>query len=584
MAKPMRKPSDRPLEPSRREMFHLLAGLGIGSTTFQRAVAAQAEEKKALTPEMIHQAEWISGIELTEKQRKDILRNIRRMLASFQQIREVELDNSVPMALSFVPEAEGDGQADLLDQPLAAQAQRADRDESIGIDRDATRPGSDDELAFLSVAELGGLLQKKQVSSVELTKLYLARLKKYDSKLYCVVSLLEESALKRATEADKERAAGIECGPLHGIPWGAKDLIAYPGTKTTWGAAPYKDQVIDTKATVAERLDQAGTVLLAKLTLGALAMGDRWFGGRTRNPWDPEQGSSGSSAGSASATVAGLVGFTLGTETLGSIVSPCTRCGATGLRPTFGRVSRFGCMALAWSMDKVGPIARSVHDCALIFQAIHGPDGKDPSVVRRPFANPAGVDLQQTRVGYFETGTPDDERDDLRVLKELGVQLVKLELPNDLPTGSLLTILTAESAAAFDELTRNGMPEGLNRWPSTFRTGEFIPAVEYIRANRVRTLLMRQMAEMIKKVDCYVAGDDLLITNLTGHPTVVMPNGFRKSGRREVPNAITFTGRLFGETTLLAVADAYQRATGFHQRRPPLDQILRPPMPNDDPS
>jgi Asp-tRNA(Asn)/Glu-tRNA(Gln) amidotransferase A subunit family amidase len=435
------------------------------------------------------------------------------------------------------------------------------------------RPDSSEELAFLPVTALAALVRNRQVSSVELTKLYLERLRKYDPVLRCVVTFTEELALKQAEHADREIAAGRYRGPLHGIPWGAKDLIAYPGYRTTWGAAPYKEQVIDTKATVARRLDEAGAVLVAKTTLGALAMGDRWFGGMTRNPWNPKQGSSGSSAGSASAVAAGLVGFALGSETLGSIVSPCRQCGATGLRPTYGRVSRHGCMTLAWSMDKVGPIARSVEDCAVVLGAVHGFDGLDPSAVDRPFTWPSPRDLGTLKVGYFEGPVAAKERDDLRVLRDLGVRLVPIKLPSKYPLGALYPILGTEAAAAFDDLTRRGVTEGLNSWPQTFRQGQFVPAVEYLRANRVRTLVMQEMEEAMAGVDLYVGGNDLLLTNLTGHPTVVLPDGFRKASGGEVPGSITFTGRLYGETELLAVAHAYQQATGTHLRHPPMDKV-----------
>jgi Asp-tRNA(Asn)/Glu-tRNA(Gln) amidotransferase A subunit family amidase len=351
-------------------------------------------------------------------------------------------------------------------------------------------------------------------------------------------------------------------------------LIAYPGYKTTWGAIPFKDQMLDTKATVARRLEEAGAVLVAKVSLGALAMGDRWFGVMTRNPWNPKQGSSGSSAGSACAVAGGLVGFALGTETLGSIVSPCRQCGASGLRPTFGRVSRHGCMTLTWSMDKVGPIARCVEDCALVFGAIHGFDGLDASAVDRPFAWPMRRDLRSLRVGYEEGPVTAKDRDELRVLRELGVQLVPIKLPDKYPVSALRIILDTEAATAFDELTRQGITEGLNSWPLTFRRGQFVPAVEYLRANRIRSLLMQEMEGVVSQVDAYVGGNDLLITNLTGHPTVVMPNGFRNTGMIETPTAITFTGRLYGETELLALANALQRATGFHLRRPPMDKLL----------
>jgi Asp-tRNA(Asn)/Glu-tRNA(Gln) amidotransferase A subunit family amidase len=422
---------------------------------------------------------------------------------------------------------------------------------------------------------LAALIRTRQVSSMELTRLYLDRLRKYDPVLHCVVTLTDDLALKQAEQADREIAAGHYRGPLHGIPWGAKDLISYPGYKTTWGATPFKEQLLDTKATVARRLEEAGAVLVAKLTLGALAMGDRWFGGQTRSPWDANQGSSGSSAGSASAVAAGLVGFALGTETLGSIVSPCRQCGATGLRPTFGRVSRYGCMTLAWSMDKVGPIARSVEDCALVFGAIHGFDGFDASAVDRPFAWPSTRDLRTLKVGYVDGPVAVQDRPELRVLRDLGVKLVAIKLPDKYPLGAMRIILDTEAATAFDDVTRQGITEGLNSWPETFRKGQFIPAVEYLRANRIRSLLLREMDEVMAQVDVYVGGNDLLLTNLTGHPTAVLPDGFRKRGEKEMPAAITFTGRLYGETELLAVAHAYQLATGQNLKRPPLE--LPPP-------
>jgi Asp-tRNA(Asn)/Glu-tRNA(Gln) amidotransferase A subunit family amidase len=554
--------------PSRRQLLRALGVLGVGTAVFQRALAARAAEAGTVTPEMIKQAEWIAGLDLAETDRKAAAQALQRTLRAFEALRKVPLDNGVPPALVFQP---------VPPEPAGAEQPRG----SVRVpDGPApARPSSADDLAFMPVRSLAALLRSRQVSSVELTKLYLERLHRYDPALLCVVSYTEDLALKQAKRADREIAAGRYRGPLHGVPWGAKDLIAVPGYKTTWGATPYRDQVLDVKATVARRLEEAGAVLVAKLTLGALAMGDHWFGGMTRSPWDVRQGSSGSSAGSAAATSAGLVGFALGTETLGSIVSPCRQCGVSGLRPTFGRVSRHGCMALAWSMDKVGPIARSLEDCALVFGAIHGADGLDPAAVDRPFSWPLRRDLHELRVGYVETGKPAVEREELRVLRDLGMKLVPIKLPTDLPLGALQIILTVEAATVFDDLTRKGITEGLNTWPYTFRLGEFIPAVEYLRANRVRTLLMREMAEVMAKVDAYVGGNDLLIANLTGHPTVVLPNGFEKQGSVEMPRSITFTGRLYGETELLGLGHAYQQATGFHLRRPPLEKIKTPENP-----
>jgi Asp-tRNA(Asn)/Glu-tRNA(Gln) amidotransferase A subunit family amidase len=554
------------LTPTRRLVLGVLAGLGVGSATFRRALAADAEKAAEVTPEMVRSAEWVAGLTLSEDDRKSVALALTRNLSDYKALRAVKLPNDVPLALAFVPAPwlpAVAGQARGTVEPTPSDA--------------PAKPDSGDDLAFLPVTALAALVRARKVSSRELTKLYLERLKKHDPTLHCVVTLTEELALKQADRADQEIAAGRYRGPLHGIPWGAKDLISHPGYKTTWGAAPFKDQTLDVQATVARRLEEAGAVLVAKLSLGALAMNDRWFGGQTRNPWDPAQGSSGSSAGSASAAAGGLVGFALGSETLGSIVSPCTRCGATGLRPTFGRVSRHGCMALAWSMDKVGPIARSVEDCALAFGAVHGADGLDPAAVDRPFSWPSRRDVRALRVGYVETATDAKDREELRVLRDLGIQPVAVKLPDKYPLAPLRHILDAESAAAFDELTRQGVTEGLFAWPSLFRQAMFISAVDYLRANRVRTLVMREMEAVMAGLDAYVVpgGRDLLLTNLTGHPSVVLPNGFTKAGGAEHPTSLVFTGRLYGETELLAVANAYQRATGFHLRRPPLGQAAK---------
>jgi Asp-tRNA(Asn)/Glu-tRNA(Gln) amidotransferase A subunit family amidase len=321
-------------------------------------------------------------------------------------------------------------------------------------------------------------------------------------------------------------------------------------------------------------LNEAGAVLVAKLTLGALAMGDQWYGGKTRNPWNPQQGSSGSSAGSAAAVAAGLVPFAIGSETLGSIVSPCRRCSVTGLRPTFGRVSRHGCMTLSWSMDKLGPIARTAEDCALVFGAIHGADGLDPAAVDRPFSWPAPREVGSLRVGYFKDGPPVAERPELAVLRGLGVQLEPIELPQGLPIDALRIILDTEAAAVFDGLTRRGVREGIGHWATTFRKGQYVPAVEYLRAQRVRTLLMQAMEETMADFDAYVGGDDLTLTNMTGHPTVVVPNGQMKDSPHGQPDTLTFTGRLFGEAELLALAAAYQSKVEAHRRRPPLERLL----------
>jgi Asp-tRNA(Asn)/Glu-tRNA(Gln) amidotransferase A subunit family amidase len=554
--------------PSRRELFAALAAAGVGTPVFQRALAAQAEKTGRITPEVIEQAEWISGLKLSEADRKSVARTVSRWQGGQRKLRGVKLANSVPFPLVFTPAA-----APHTAAPHTA-APPADRAGSIDVsDKEAPKkPASDEDLAFLPVSKLAGLLRSRKVSSVELTKLYLARLKEYDPVLSCVVTLTEETALKQAQKADEEIGKGNYRGALHGIPWGAKDLIAYPGYPTTWGAEAYREQKLDTKATVAKKLEEAGAVLVAKLSLGALAMGDHWYGDRvTKNPWNPTQGSSGSSAGSASATAAGLAGFTLGSETLGSIVSPCRVCGTSGLRPTFGRVSRYGCMTLCWSMDKIGPIARSLEDCALVFGAIHGRDDLDASTVDRPFSWPARRALKDLKVGYFEGRTPEKTQ---KVLKELGVKLVPIQLPSKYLFNELIVILNAESAAAFDELTRNGGPIPAT-WRNTFQSGPFISATDYIRANRIRALLMQEMEETMRKVDLYVGGNDLLLTNMTGHPEIVLPNGLVKRNEVEVPTSITFTGRLYGEADLLALGHAYQKETGYHLKRPAMEKLKK---------
>lgn len=574
----------------RRKFLKLMSALGVSSAVFGRALLALAAEKPQVTEEMIRQAEWIAGLEFTEAKRKLMLKGMNETLAEYAKLRAIPLDNSVPPALWFDPAPWTRGH---VSGPRGAVEMT-----EWGTGR---RPQSSEDLAFAPLTELAALVRSRQVSSVELTELYLGRLRQFDPVLHCVIAYTEELALKQAERADSEIGAGHYRGPLHGIPWGAKDLLAVPGYPTTWGSVPYKDQVRPEKATVVTRLEEAGSVLVAKLSVGELAWGDVWFGATTKNPWKTDQGSSGSSAGPAAATAAGLVGFAIGSETWGSIVSPCTRCGATGLRPTFGRVSRYGAMALASSMDKIGPIARSVEDCALVFHAIHGADGLDPSAVDRPFNWPLHRDVRALKVGYAEALFEEDrtkkaekeeekpglrewqenDRRTLEVLRSLGVKLVPIRLPDRYPISALSLILTAEAATAFDELMRTGRVDQMVRqvedaWPNVLRQGELIPAVEYIRANRIRTLVMQEMERIVSEIDVYVApsygGDNLLMTNLTGHPAVVVPNGFRSDG---TPTSITFMGRLFGETEVLALAHAYQQATDFHLRRPPLK--LPPP-------
>ena len=525
---------------------------------------------KTVTSRDIESAEKILGLRFTGKERKMMLQRLRRNLRSYEEMRGILLENHVPPAIQFNPVLPG--------MSLRKESSSC----AVSAYQEIQVPEDLKDLAFYPVTALSQLLRSRKITSVELTKMYLDRLKKYGPQLECVITLTEELALQQAKKADEEIASGHYRGPLHGIPWGAKDLLATKGIRTTWGAMPYKDQIIDENATVVKRLEEAGAVLVAKLTMGALAQGDVWYGGKTKNPWNLEQGSSGSSAGPAAATSAGLLAFAIGTETLGSIVSPSTRCGVTGLRPSYGRVSRFGAMALSWSMDKIGPICRTVEDCALVFHAIHGPDGKDLTIVDAPFLWDPSSDLQEIRVGYlkkaFEQKSRTKETDQaaLEALRSLNIELIPVELP-EFPARAISFVLGAEAAAAFDELTRSGkddllVRQGQGAWPNSFRQARFIPAVEYIQANRLRTLLMQKMVSVMRGIDVFITptygGNNLLITNLTGHPAVVVPNGFDKKGN---PTSISFIGDLFEEGKALRVAKAFQDATGFHLKHPSLD-------------
>lgn len=566
----------------RRSFVEGLARFGVASSVFPTVLYAMAEEHKKVDKQMIADAASVAGLNFDDKQVDMMVDDLNNRLRAYDAIHDMKIANSVSPALVFDPVLPG------MSYQQPKRAAKISRIAAPGT------PKNVEDVAFYSVRELAELVRTRKISSLALTEMYLARLKKYDPALHFVVNVTEERALAHAKDADKDVAAGKYRGPLHGLPWGAKDLLATKGYKTTWGAGGFEDQKIDEDATVVQRLDKAGAVLVAKLTLGALAQGDVWFGGLTRNPWKTDQGSSGSSAGPASATAAGCVAFSIGSETLGSISSPSTRCGTTGLRPTFGRVPRTGAMALSWSMDKLGPICRAVEDCALVFDAIYGPDGKDPSTVHDyGFAWDAVLDPKTLRIGVVsadfehakprENETPQQKaaREDndrfndaaLDVIKnKLGWKLIPVKLP-DLPWQAMRPILTAEAAAAFDELTRSGRDklltaQGKNDWPNTFRESRFTPAVEYINANRARMVGMQAMAQVFKDVDVLVVptfSNQLLITNLTGHPAVILPNGFRADG---TPVSLTFLGDLFGESKLLATAKAYQDATDFHRKHP----------------
>ena len=575
---------------NRRNFLAVTTRAGLASTLFPGVLWAMAEEKKApvVTRDMIDEAAKVAGVSIADEHKELMLDDLNTALDDFEAIHKLNMPNEVQPAVHFDPVLPG-MKIDVGKRPIRMSA-------APGV----AAPKNLEDVAFYSVRQLAELVRTRKVSSLALTQMYLDRIKRYDPLLKLTITLTEQRALAQAKEADREIAAGKYRGPLHGLPWGAKDLLSVKGYPTTWGAGGFEEQTFDEDAEVVNRLDRAGAVLVAKLTLGALAMGDVWFGGTTQNPWNIGQGSSGSSAGSASAAAAGCIAFGIGTETLGSISSPVTRCGVTGLRPTYGRVPRTGGMALTWSMDKIGPICRAVEDCALVMAAINGPDGRDASVHDVPWNWDAALDPKSLRIGYlkedFEKEPNGDEEDDedkkdarkrrleqkkfdaaaLAVMRDrLGWKMVPVKLP-ELPFGSMLTVLTAEAAAAFDELTRSGRDKLLTAqkkedWPNIFRAARFIPAVEYVNANRARTLGMQAMAKLFSEIDVIVApttSAQLIATNLTGHPAVILPNGFREDG---TPVSITFLGNLFREDQMLACARAYQNSSDWHMRRPVLE-------------
>ena len=545
---------------TRRRVLSTLAAVGIGSVAFQRGAAVQAETSSDATVESIKNAEWISGITLSDEQRETAVNAINGVFSKRDQMRAVKVRYDTLPAIRFDPEIGVPGiQQSSLDHP--------DYLSSAGAP--AAIAENADDVSFLTIRQLGKLLRDGKLTAVELAKQTIDRLRVANESLNCVVNFTEELALKQAAVADRELSEGKDRGPLHGIPWGAKDLIAVKGYPTTWGAPQFQNQVLPRTATVAKKLEQAGTVLVAKMSLGALAMGDKWFGGQTRNPWNPQQGSSGSSAGSASAVAAGLLPFALGSETLGSIVSPCKRCGVTGLRPTFGRVSRKDCMALSWTMDKIGPIARSVDDCGIVFNAIHGADDGDPTSVSRWFNWPMKLDLSQVKIGRIEgrrTSTADEAT--LAFLEELGADIVPIALPSEFPEWAISIMLDVEAATVFHDITAANNTEGLNQWPDIFRKSHFLPAIDYLHASRLRTRLIEHMADVFQQVDLYVGGDDLGTCNLTGHPTIVLPTVMSDSKSHAQPICSTLTSQLYNEATLLAVANLLESRAGISEIRP----------------
>lgn len=542
----------------------------IFSLLFLATSGLQAQD--TVTKADIPVAARFFDLQFTDKEVDSMYAGVRDMIRNINRMHQLPLNNSVPMSL--------------WQSPVLPGMKFEPRQEAISwnIPGNIQLPENRNDLAFYSLLELASLIKNRKISSAELTRFFIGRIEKFDDSLMSVITITKDIAMQQAKAADAEIAKGKYRGPLHGIPYGLKDLFAVKGTKTTWGAAPYKDQVINEDAYVYTRLQEAGAVLIAKFTLGALAMGDKWYGGRTNNPWNLQFGSSGSSAGSASATVAGLVPFAIGTETLGSIISPSNVCGATGLRPTFGRVSRSGGMTLSWSLDKIGPICRSAEDAAIVFAHIHGTDGKDASAVNMPFNYKANTDIKKLNIGYaknyFDRIT-DTSRNEWKVLKaftEAGVNVTPVVFPDSGVYNFNIVgiIIGSEAAAAFDEFTRKNIDDEMtwqNRgdWPNYFRTARFYSAVDYINANRHRYLLMQAVSKLFDEYDVIItptyAGGQLAITNLTGHPAISLPTGFNP--RNNTPTSITFLGKLYGEAKLISVAKAFQQLTPYEDAHPP---------------
>ncbi|MEY4635893.1 MAG: hypothetical protein RJA55_1691 [Acidobacteriota bacterium] len=570
---------------NRRRFFSALTSAFAAGAAAPALAQAPAAAPPRIDRLRLDAAESIFGVDFTEAEEQMALGSVNRNLQSFEELRKLNIPLDTEPAITFRPSLPGK-------KPTGKATPGA----RLKVTKTAVPTSlTPEQVAFLPVTALATLIESQRITSTELTKLYLDRLKKHGETLKCVVTLTEDLALKQAAAADAEIKAGKYRGPLHGIPWGAKDLLATKGIKTTWGATPYKDQVIDLDATVVERLRDAGAVLVAKLSMGALAQGGVWFGGSTRNPWNPERSSSGSSAGPGAATAAGLVGFSIGTETLGSIISPSVTNGVTGLRPTYGRVSRHGAMALSWTMDKIGPMCRSVEDCVLVLNAIYGSDGRDDTVTDAPFDWVPDRPLASLRIGYIQKeleAAPNNPNPTeaqrttaesrramyaaaLEAFRKAGAKLEPIAMP-DFPTGSIGFVLSAEAAAAFDDLTRDKdqlatlTAQSPGDWPNTFRSSRFIPAVEYIRAMRARRLLMQEMDTLMSQYDVFLSpapgSASLTITNLTGHPAIALKCGFIDN----MPQSIMVTGRLYDEATVCRVALAYEQATEWHKKHPTL--------------
>ncbi|WP_349352054.1 MULTISPECIES: amidase [unclassified Flagellimonas] len=526
--------------------------------------------KNSFSKRDVKKSEKLIGLHFANKQIDTLYPYLQRNRSGFDSLRKYPLDNGVFPAVRFDP------------TPFGFQMPEQQEGTQWNIPDHVEVPEPYDLLAFYTIPQLASLIKNQKITSTELTKFFLARLKKYQPVLQCSITITDSLALEQAKRADKEIQNGNYRGILHGIPYGTKDLMAVPGYPTTWGAAPYKDQIIDETATVIQKLEDAGAVLVAKLVSGALARGDVWFDGKTKNPWDTTQGASGSSAGSGSATSAGLVPFALGTETLGSITSPSTRNGVTGLRPTYGRVSRHGVMSLSWSMDKVGPLGRNAEDCAIVFEAIQGEDKNDLTTVDLPFGVDWSKDIKNLRVAYLQkdiekdtTESGNNLRNALKSLKEMGIDPTPVEMPEAVPYRGFDIILRAEAGAFFDELVRSGEVDSMveqdqRSRANSLRQSRFIPAVEYIQANRQRQVLIQKMQDLMKNYDVLISptfgNDQLLATNLTGHPVIAVPTGLDDENH---PTSMTFVGNLYDEASILLLAKAFQDNTSFDELHPP---------------
>ena len=576
---------------SRRSWMVRLSAIGIGGITFQRALAHKAVTSGTVTAQMIQDAQWIADIELTDMEKEVLLRQLQTQVDNERKLRLVKMDGDLGPASVFSPHFFAEYLPEDLESKPELSSAKSKVNASWNIRSNDSNPSAINWMDEVAVAQSGiveqaAALRAGKITSQRLTDIYLGRLKKHDPVLRCVVTLTESLARQQAERADQELAAGKDRGLLHGIPWGAKDIIAVPPFPTTWGGKPYREQVRPNIATVAKRLNEAGAVMLGKLSVGTYALGDVWYDATTKNPWNPSQGSSGSSAGSSSAVAAGLCTFALGSETLGSIVSPARRCRVMGLRPSFGRVSRFGCMPLSWTMDKIGPIARHAIDCGIVLNALLGADYKDASVVERPFEWPDKFDVRGVRVGVTESQLSASEKLVLEQMKADGAQVVPIEYPNTIPQEALLAGLDVESASMFDGLFRSTeSEEDFGLWGASFRKSQFVRGIHYVQSLRARTLLIQETERVLRTVDLVLGGDDLVRTNLTGHPSMIVRCGTQELVTRsnsEIsketkddspkgfgPRTIKLTAKFFGDATLVAAADYVQRKLPPEPALPP---------------